>query len=147
MQTQSCMIVAPRVWCSNLVYQCIQMWHFVRYLDTRVYMDLSIKREGQQSCSTFGVHLHNCSKLRERTNNADCKLYDCCPSRLMIRLCIWMYPNMVLRALFGYEGRHRFDQQTRGATIMLHIWSPFAQVQWIDEGCFSFSFYTHVYMK
>ena len=58
----------------------------------------------------------------------------------MLKLGLWMYPNMTLCALFGYESRHRFDHQTRGETIMQHIWAPFAQEQWIDEGYFSVSF-------
>ena len=140
MQTRSCMIVAPRVWCSNLVYQCIQMYHWVHMLDTRVYIDLSIKREGEQSCIIFGPHLPNCRKLSKCQHNADAKSHDCCPSRLMLKLGLWRYPNMALGALFGYECIHLFDHQTRGKTIMQHIWDPFAQVQWIYEGFFSLSF-------
>ena len=140
MQTQSCMVVTPRVWCSNLVYQCIQILHFVRYLGTGVYIDWIIKREGEQSCSIFGINLHNCIKLIKCNNNADLKLHACCPFRLMLKLGLWRYPNIVICALFGYEGRHRFEHQTRGATSMHHIWAPFAQVQCIDDGYFSLSF-------
>ena len=134
MQLQSCMLVAPRVWCSHFVYGGIPILHFVRYLDTRVDMGLSIKHEGQQSCSIFGPHLHNCRKLRKCTNHAALKLHACRPSRLILQLCLWRYPNMSLCALFGYEGRHRFEHQTRGGTIMHHVWAPFGQVQWIYEG-------------
>ena len=61
MQIQSGMIVAPRAWCSNSVYQCIQILHVVWFSDTKVDIDLGIKCEGKQSCIIFGIHLHKCS--------------------------------------------------------------------------------------
>jgi len=30
---------------------------------------------------------------------------------------------------------------------MQHIWAPFAQVQWIDEGVLHIELYTYVYMQ
>ena len=127
------MIVPPLVWYSN---RCIPSYPKYAQIAIFGYLNrpmLSIKREGKQACIIFGLHLHTCRKLRKCTNNVVLKLHACCPSRFVLKLGLSVYPNIALCALFGYGGRHRFEHQTRGATIMQHIWNQFAQLQKVEQ--------------
>jgi len=53
-------------------------------------------------------------KVGKMPPNADSKLHDCPPLRLVLELGISVYRDIAFCAYSGHKGIHRFDPQTLG---------------------------------